>query len=221
VLLEGRRLIETAAAAGIPYELFTTDEADPLGGAARRTFLVTSDILEVIATTVHPQDAVAVAAWQPLLELPASVHRVLILSGMSDPGNVGTIIRTAAALGADAVVSVESSCDVTNPKVLRASAGTVFSIPVVVVPKADALQTHLRGTGTAQVGAVSRGGLAPARVKEACPDAFALWLGSESHGLDAQILDGLDLVVTIPMIETVESLNAAAAAAILLYTLIT
>ncbi|MCC7076767.1 MAG: RNA methyltransferase [Acidimicrobiia bacterium] len=218
VLLEGRRLIRSAAEAGVEFELFTCDAEDDLAAFAVESFVVDAHVLREIATTVHPQDVVAVARWAPDRTVPRGVVRAVVLCRMSDPGNVGTIVRTAAALGVDAVVTTRGSCDLTNPKVLRASAGAVFSVGLGADLDSDDVFEYL-GSRLPHVAAVSAGGELPARVRSDCRNGFVLWLGSEAHGLGSEILERAGCAVTIPLSRPIESLNAATAGAILLWEL--
>lgn len=205
-----------AAAAGVPFDLFTVDPEDALAEQARDAHLVDLDLLEEICTTVHPQNVAAVADWRPDRSPPPGTESALVLCGMADPGNVGTTIRTAAALGLGAVVLAGGTCDVTNPKAMRASAGAVFSIPVCVVLNPGAVKAALP-PGHHHVAAVARDGDPPATVQSRVADGFTLWLGGEARGLDADILELVDSRVTIPVRPPVESLNVGAAAAILLW----
>jgi TrmH family RNA methyltransferase len=133
----------------------------------------------------------------------------VVAAGVADPGNVGTILRSAEAAGAGAVVLTEGTVDAFNPKVVRASAGALFHVPVVGdVPAAD-----LALLGVPLLGAVAAGGRAydEAPLDQPC----ALVLGSEAHGLPPGLrLDGL---VTIPHRGRAESLNVAMAATVLCF----
>lgn len=169
-----------------------------------------------MATTTHPQGIVAVARWRPLETVPNDARRVLVLAGVADPGNVGTLVRSAAAAGWDAVV-VAGGCDPTNPKALRASAGGVFRIPVVRLRDAAGALAGLAAAGFTLWGAAARGGVAPTDVTR--PERLALVIGGEAHGLPPGVADVCDLTVTIPLGGEVESLNAAAAGAVLLFSL--
>lgn len=205
-----------AAAAGLSFDLFTVDPDDTLAEHARDTHLVDLSLLREICTTVHPQDVAAVADWRPDGSPPPGVDSALVLCGMADPGNVGTTIRTAAALGLGAVVLAGGTCDVTNPKAMRASAGAVFSIPVCVVTQPGEVRAVLPPDHH-HVAAVARGGDLPTTVHGRFSGGFTLWLGGEARGLEADVLDMADSAVTIPIRPAVDSLNVGAAAAILLW----
>jgi TrmH family RNA methyltransferase len=130
---------------------------------------------------------------------------VVVLAGVSDPGNAGTVIRSAVAAGAAGVLLTPGSVDPTNPKVVRASAGAIFALPVASVDDVSAL-------GLTTVGAVA-GGLSPDDVDLAGP--IALILGGEASGLpDGELYD---TEVALPLDGGVESLNVAMAGTVLLY----
>lgn len=218
MLVEGVRLVAAAAEAGIDFDtVFAVDPGVAVGCGADPSVVVVCDdrVLGHVAGTAHPQGVVAVARWRPRRDLPdtdAAAGGVLVLDGVADPGNTGTLIRTAAALGCTAVVTTKGSCDVTNPKALRASAGAVFRVAVHAGLAADAVLDWCRSVGVTGLAAVARGGDAPQR-----PDGpWALWIGSEAHGLAPERVTAIGRTVTIPVAAGVESLNAAAAGAVLL-----
>ena len=218
VLLEGRRLVAAALDAAVPLDaLFVTDSTETLALAPGvRATLVAPDLLASVATTAHPQGIVAVAAWTPLDALPATARRVLVLAGVADPGNSGTLVRSAAAAGWDAVV-VAGGCDPTNPKALRASAGATFRVPVVRARDAADVLAGLAAAGFTVVGAATRGGVGPGDVPRG--GRLALVVGGEAHGLPPVAALACDTLVTVPLHRDVESLNAAAAGAVLLFAL--
>jgi TrmH family RNA methyltransferase len=147
--------------------------------------------------------------------LPAAPRLVCVLAEVRDPGNAGTVIRAADAFGADAVATTSGSVDPQSPKAARAAAGSLFHLPVVAgVPWPD-LRAALRERQLRLVGADPH---APATVQAAPLDEpMALVLGNEAHGLPPAVRDDLDLVVRVPLAGRAESLNLAAAAAVLLY----
>ena len=201
-------------------ELYAVDLTDPLAqqAAARGVEVVQVDakVLEALAETVTPQGLVGVA---PLLSgvLPDRPRLVAVLHEVNDPGNAGTVIRTADAAGADGVVLTAGSVDPHNGKCVRASAGSLWHLPVVT--DADALGTIaalqaqgvrvLAATGAGEVDLDELDGLAE-------PTAWVL--GTEAHGLPADVLQAADVRVRIPIHGRAESLNLATAAAVCLYT---
>jgi TrmH family RNA methyltransferase len=137
--------------------------------------------------------------------MPAAASLVLVADRLGDPGNAGTIIRSAEAAGADAVVLTPGSVDPFNPKVIRASAGSLFRIPVVEAPL-DAIGLRLLGTSSHHGTIYTDADLA---------GPVAIVVGNEAHGLPADAPMGA--WVTIPIAGSVESLNAAMAATVLLF----
>jgi TrmH family RNA methyltransferase len=132
-----------------------------------------------------------------------------------DPGNAGTLIRSAEAAGAHGVIFCRGSVDVTNPKTVRASAGALFHVPVVEGCDPQEVLGVLGDLGLQRIAAVAHGGERPDRVDLALP--VALVFGNEAWGLPADVLSGVDTAVTIPMPGRSESLNLGMAASILLY----
>jgi TrmH family RNA methyltransferase len=139
---------------------------------------------------------------------------VLVADAISDPGNLGTMIRSAAALGAAAVVATGDACDMLNPKVVRATMGALFRVAVAEHRSLDEVLDALRERGIAVIATIPRGGVPPWEIDLARPTA--LLVGSETGGLSPRVIDRSDARVTIPMHGGSESLNAATAAAALL-----
>ena len=176
-------------------------------------------VLERIGTTRTPQPVLAVARFGPAaLDVVVAAARdrsALVVVGVSDPGNLGTILRSAEAAGVGGVVVAGDAVDVRSPKVVRASAGSVFGLPVAVVPDALPALGALRAAGVVTVGAVARGGDAPDGI--GLGRGAALVLGNEAHGLDPALTAAVDRLVTIPMAGPTESLNVAMAATVLCF----
>ncbi|MDW3179413.1 MAG: RNA methyltransferase [Acidimicrobiia bacterium] len=167
-----------------------------------------------------PQPALAVVTM-PVLDLDerfvSDNAMFLVLVDIADPGNVGTLLRTAEATGCQGVVVTSTTADVTSPKVVRASAGSVLRVPIAEVD-GDVLAASLRQLG-AHVVATAMNGVAYDQVALDRDASVALLLGSEAHGLD-EVTRGLaDHVVSIPMHGRVESLNVATAGAVLAFDL--
>lgn len=174
-----------------------------------------SGVLDRIGDVTTSQGVLAVVsqretAWPE----PDAAPFVLVLAGLQIPGNVGTLIRAAAAAGAGAVV-VAGGVDPTNPKVVRSSAGALFGIDVVTVASpADALE-RLRAAGYRIAATVVEGG-EPYDVADLSAPVAVL-LGSEAHGIDTATREAADLLVTIPMAGPTESLNVAMAGTVLCF----
>ena len=174
--------------------------------------------MAAITDTVNSQGVVAVCG-RPALSLAdvASPRLVLLLDEVRDPGNVGTLIRSADAFGASAVIATTGTAEVWSPKAVRASAGSVFHVPVVAgVGFFDAVM-WARHSGLNLLGTVAAG-----RRLDQIGDALkrpTLWVvGNEAHGLSSDHLAVLDETVAVPMWGKAESLNVQAAAAICLYS---
>ena len=212
-VVEGAKLVEAAFEAGlVPIEVYTLERgslADRCEAAGSQVFEVSRPVIEALSTTVEPQDVVAVVAIPEAK--PLERVQTVVAVGISDPGNTGTLIRTAAALGWQSALL--DGADPWSPKVLRASAGTQFSHPAVRVQSID----DLSAAGLAPVAAIVSGGLAPADVILRQP--LALLIGNEAHGLPDELVAQCDVEVTIPMPGEAESLNAAVAGAIAMYAL--
>jgi TrmH family RNA methyltransferase len=140
---------------------------------------------------------------------------LLICEELQDPGNVGTLIRTAAAAGAGGVILTQGSADLYNPKVLRSAAGAALCIPVVTdVPVTQAL-ARLKSQALPLYAAHPRGTVLPYELN--MKKGFCLLIGNEAHGLSDEAATQADALVYLPMINKTESLNASAAGSILLY----
>jgi RNA methyltransferase, TrmH family len=173
-------------------------------------------VLRKVTDAVSPQPVVATAA--PPLSAPAAIAPsgfVLVLSDVADPGNLGTAIRSADAAGPVAVVICGEGVDVCNPKALRATAGSAFQIPVVVLDTLGHAADVLHGSGREVLGAVVRD--APSLWSTTLGDRCAVVVGAEATGLDAADLEHLDGAVRIPMAGGAESLNAGVAASIVCF----
>ncbi len=228
VVLEGPRTVGEALDAGLSLRTVAVPESQAAAGAVvgvcerlgpdADVLVVADPVFERLAPSVSPQPMLAVAD-RPAAELPSAVGAddlVLVLIGVADPGNVGTIVRAADAFGAAAVVAVEGA-DPWGPKAVRASAGSVLRVPVVTGLGAAEALSGLRRAGARIVAADPRSG----RPHDSGPLAgggIAVVLGSEPRGLDRAAIDGLvDDWVRIDMVGRAESLNVAMAATLLAY----
>jgi TrmH family RNA methyltransferase len=219
-VVEGARLIEEAARApGAPRLALYVDGLDPRAQAALEQLRVRGAALELATTQVMaaasgtetPPGLLAVVPL-PVLEPLAPLTLALVLDGLRDPGNLGTILRTADAAGVQAVFLTPGTVDAYNPKVVRAAMGAHFHLPVVALGW-DALAQRL--AGLALWLAEARAGEAYPRVDWRAPSA--LMIGSEANG-PSQAARRLALGrVSIPMPGRAESLNAAVAAGIILF----
>lgn len=221
LLVEGLNVVEEAVAAGDVRELFLSDE---IAQSARGRALTARGLpvhalserdLRALAETRTPAGAFALAAdpcgpFDPV-HVPDEAL-VLLAAGVADPGNLGTLIRTAAALGIAAVVTAAGSVEATNPKVVRATAGALFRIPV-----RSGEATALREAGF-RIWVADAGGRPFSEFADR-PPRLALAVGNEPRGVPADVIDAADATVAVPQAGGVESLNVAVATGILLYAL--
>jgi TrmH family RNA methyltransferase len=214
----------------VVHELFVTSvaatrDADLVrtaAGVGIRVSTVTDRAATGLSETVTPQGIVAVCDLvdRPLGgALGGAPRLVAVLCGVSDPGNAGTVIRVADAAGADAVVFAADTVDPHNGKCVRASAGSLFHIPVARVREVDQVLAAAR---RADLRLVAADGRAADDLGKASRDGRltrpTAWLfGSEAHGLDASIVTRLDDTLRVPMYGRAESLNLATAVAVCLY----
>jgi RNA methyltransferase, TrmH family len=207
---------EQAAAAATPDMALGTVLAR-LERDGRRVIELGSGVLAKAVDTVTPQAVAAVARRNPAAidEVAGTQGLVVVLAGVSDPGNAGTLLRSAEASGAAAVIATSGSVDLFAPKTVRASAGSLFRVPVVIDGSAAEVIDVLRDHGRRCVATVARGGV-PYDESDLTAEV-AIVLGNEAHGLDTELVDRLDLTVTIPMLGAAESLNVAMAGTILCF----
>lgn len=229
-LLEGTHVVEAADEAQYPLQqLFYTAEwwrrhghlGQRLQDRAQDVREVTPAVIKALATTVNPDGVMATAARRPFLTTVGYPSLGLVVERLQDPGNLGTMIRTVAAAGADGLWLSADSVDIDHPKVLRASAGQWFRAPLQVC---DALPVAL---ATAQATATQSG--QELQVVATTPSAStAYWtldlhrptvflLGNEGSGLSDRLLAAATHHVSIPLAAGVESLNVAISAALFLY----
>lgn len=180
-----------------------------------RVVEVSGDVMESVSPSKTPQGVLAVCTIpaRPLPSRLEGAHYVL-LDGVQDPGNVGTILRTADAFWTDGVFLVNGCADIWSPKTVRASMGAVFRCPAWNAEAADVISL-LRDCGIPLYGAALRDDTLDAR--EVDYTCAAVAIGSEGRGLSQQVLALCDRTIRIPMRDRCESLNAAAAATVLLW----
>lgn len=227
-LVEGAAEIALALAAGVqPQEVFICPElVRPETAGLRERLPAGTPVLEVgpaafakLAYREGPDGWLAVTALPggPLSALPLPAGRpalVLVCEAVEKPGNLGAILRTADAAGADGLIVCGPATDLGNPNVIRASRGAVFSVPVALASADEAL-AWLRGRGLRLAAATPQAELAYTAADLRGPVAIAV--GAEDRGLSALWLQAADLAVRIPMAGRVNSLNVAASAALILY----
>ncbi|MGV2874994.1 RNA methyltransferase [Macrococcus capreoli] len=215
-LIEGFHLVEEAAKSNIDIEMILTVNPEKLNEVivenSKEQFEITFKIAEKLSQTEAPQGIYAVCNMPEVSNI--EMNKVLYLDRIQDPGNVGTIIRTADAAGMDAVIIAKGTVDIYNDKVLRASQGSVFHIPVVEMDFAEA-KDLVKGKvyGTSLDNAVDYKSIEANK-------QFMLVLGNEGQGVDEAILAQTDENLYVPIHGKAESLNVAVCAGILMYHLI-
>jgi TrmH family RNA methyltransferase len=232
--IEGPKLIEEALRAGLRVKtIFAAQGADQTSGRASERILeklslpreteilhLPKKLLDQALATETPQSIAALLeppkwTWEQLLgSRRNSAPLVVVLAGLQDPGNLGTILRSAEAFGATGVVSLPGTVSAWNAKAVRASAGSVFRVPFLTSEIDDCIP-RLHGSGLAILAALSHGAQQVHSVDLARP--VAVIIGNEGNGVPGALAARADSTITIPFPGPVESLNAAVAASVLLY----
>jgi RNA methyltransferase, TrmH family len=206
----------TAAAPEAAPEVSTVQRlVDQAYATGSRVYELEPGVLGRIADTVTPQPVLAIVPKVDVGLEGLGADLVVVCVEVRDPGNAGTVIRSAEAAGAGGVVFCEGSVDVFNPKTVRASAGALFHVPVVCGGSALEVLGQLGRAGWWRLGTTPRGGQ-----DYACTDLsrpVALVLGNEAHGLRSDLEAVLDATVTIPIAGKAESINVGMAAAVLCF----
>ncbi len=224
-LLEGTHLVETACQVNCSlvslcctadWQTRYPQVWEIASQQAQRTELVTPVVLQSMATTQHPDGVIATAVRTRLQQLTNKPLKLgLVLEGLQDPGNLGTIIRTAAAVEADGIWLSENSVDIDNPKVLRSSAGAWFRIPLLVSENLPEVVKSQQAQEVQIIATLSSAKQTFWQLDLTQPTLILL--GNEGAGLSDALVRRADATVSIPISQGVESLNVAIAAALLLY----
>jgi len=224
--IEGPNLLHEAVRAGLRIHCVFVS-AEELASEQENTLppgteilLLPQDLLSSVLTTETPQPVAALVdppdwTWAQVLGVTQSTAPLLlILAGLQDPGNLGTILRSAEAFGANGVICLPGTVSAWNPKAVRASAGSVFRVPVITATPESAF-THLRAAGIETL--VATAATAPAADRIRLAHATAFLIGNEGNGVPEKIAALADGAIRVPCPGPVESLNAAVAASVLLY----
>ena len=237
---DGIKLLCEAAAKDVEIELIAVSEALDDGAyekiselikdgkiSKEKLLYVTEQVFEKISEELSPEGVITVAKFidEKHRELKSvddyslsSSERILLAESLRDPGNLGTVIRTSAALGIDRLIITDDCADIYNPKTVRAAMGGLFSLNIDIVKASElvTLVTALKNSGRRIYATALRENAKEIGTLELqFGDAFLI--GNEGHGLSAQAIDVASDVAIIPMTEGSESLNAAAAAAICIW----
>ncbi|MDJ1174366.1 TrmH family RNA methyltransferase [Roseofilum capinflatum] len=224
-LLEGTHLVEAAcqvnarleSAAYTPEWLAKYPQiGEKLPECCERVQPVSYEVLKSIATTVNPDGVIATLRRDARKPLSPQLNRLgLILETVQDPGNLGTIIRTGAGVGLEAIALSQDSVDLDHPKVLRASAGAWFRVPMAMQPSLPDFISQCRQE---QMQIIATTADAPQTYWDInWTQPTWVLLGNEGAGLSSDLLELADRQVSIPIAEGVESLNVAISAALILY----
>ena len=218
VAIEGLHLVEEAIKSGLALRtVFRFGRPRRLDREAcagdTEVLITTEEVFRSATTTEHPQGIAALVETPSftLAQMLAGTPLVVVAAGLQDPGNLGTLVRSAEAFGATGMILLPGTVSLWNAKTLRASSGSAFRLPIVSMT-AEAAFRALREAGVEIVAAVARDGQ---RSRPARP--AALLIGNEGAGLPEEWIATADARVTIPFSGPVESLNAAVAGSVLLY----
>lgn len=224
--VEGFRIVEEAVRSGLKLRaVFFSESAEPRAtrllpqvGAHVEALLLPDKLFASAVPSQTPQGVAALVHLKTFSVdniLESKSEGVLaVVAGVQDPGNLGTILRSAEAFGAKGVLLGEGTVSIYNSKVVRASAGSAFRIPVAAADL-TVLMARLRGRGTRMLAASSHKGT-PLPQADLRGDV-AIFVGNEGAGIHKKLLGEMDEIVTIPHSPRVESLNAGIAASIVLY----
>ena len=230
-LCEGARLCRDAVLSGIEIEIcFYTEQAEkrygeylaPIFEVCGERYMVEEHVAELLSSTKASQGVYCVCKIPPRLGQPFSETdftqpNLLVLENLQDPGNLGTVLRTAEALGVEEIFLAGQCADVLSPKVLRASMGAVFRGKLFLEANAEKLCKLLKEQGYLLHAAVPDRTAREITAVDFTKDRHAVLIGNEGNGLTEQTLALCHDRVTIPMEGRAESLNASAAATILLW----
>jgi RNA methyltransferase, TrmH family len=222
ILLDGAHLVAEALDAGVPVEVVLTDGRAPdlshrARAAGAAVYAGSAAVLEAASPVRTPTGTVAIASWQPaaLSDLfTRTPALVLGLSGVQDPGNAGSVVRSADALGGTGVAMLDGGADPAGWRALRGAMGSTFHLPVARGTTNDLVQAA-RQAGVRLAATVAAGGERLESVDLRSP--IVVLLGNEGAGLAADVVEHADLALTVPMRPGVDSLNVAVTAAVILY----
>jgi TrmH family RNA methyltransferase len=220
-LIEGTNLLEEATLEGAQVETVLVRKGyGPIPQElTEKSFLVEPAIFDRLAQTENSQGVIAMvkkpefsqAAW---IEKGAGGN-FLVLDRLQDPGNIGTLIRTADAAGYSLVIAMKGTADIYSPKVVRAAAGSLFRVPVVLINDSHELISFIKAAGGKLVATCFD--TDRYYFQEDLTRNVALIIGNEGNGISQELLERADVKIKIPMAGTIESLNAAVAGALLMY----
>lgn len=219
-IVEGYHLVDEASKTNLLEAIISTDEKELKKINNVKRYLVNDAIINKIATTKNPQNILGIVKMLdhnitnlvPIIK--ENKTKLIMLDDVNDPGNLGTIIRTAAGLGYDGIIMSPNTVDLYNEKVIRSTQGVMFKIPII---KAN-LQEVIKLLKKEKVFCIGTALTNAKDVKHITKkDKFAICLGNEAKGISKEVLDNMDENVRIAMNNDVESLNVSIAAGIIMY----
>ena len=212
-VVEGVHLVEETFKAGVLVEVFQTDEEIHF---EVDTNIVSMEVMKKISTTDTPTNIVGVCRKKYYENIIG--NHLLLLDEIQDPGNLGTIIRSAVAFGVDMILLSENTVDLYNSKVLRATQGLFCHIPILTVSAKDTI-ISLKESGYSICGTDVNGGIDLYNYSKDSLEKYCLIMGNEGNGIRKEIRELCDINLYIPMKNGVDSLNVGVACSILLYEL--
>lgn len=219
-IVEGYHLVNEASKTNLLEAVISSDEKELKKINNVKRYLVSDAIINKIATTKNPQNILGIVKMLdhnitnlvPIIK--ENKTKLIMLDDVNDPGNLGTIIRTAAGLGYDGIIMSPNTVDLYNEKVIRSTQGVMFKIPII---KAN-LQEVIKLLKKEKVFCIGTALTNAKDVKHITKkDKFAICLGNEAKGISKEVLDNMDENVKIAMKNDVESLNVSIAAGIIMY----
>jgi len=223
VLLDGEHVVAEAIGSGVPIEVLLAADTGASALARRAEaagatiYLCPPAVLEAASPVHTPSGVVAIASWEPAAAAALFARTPALILGLvdvQDPGNAGSTIRSADALGATGVATLDGTADPAGWRAMRGAMGSTFHLPIARGSSAEILQ-HARRAGVAVAATVASGGQSADAVDLRAP--WLVLLGNEGGGLTKDIVNQADTKLSVPMRSGVESLNVAVTAALVLY----
>ena len=231
-ILEGKRLIEAALAGGADFRqvfltpaFFKSAENDNLLADLKlkaEFIYVEESLLKETASTVNPQGILAVVEESVFKgdDFYQKADKILLLDRIQDPGNMGTMIRTAVAAGFDGIIALKGSVDIYNQKVIRATMGGIFSIAIRQKLSQNDFLKEIKEKASAYEILAADIEADDYHFEHNYSDKLILMIGNEANGLDSKLLDTATSKIKIPLAGEIESLNAAVAASVISFEIL-
>ena len=219
-IVEGYHLVNEASKTNLLEAIISTDEKELKKINNVKRYLVNDAIINKIATTKNPQNILGIVKMLdhnitnlvPIIK--ENKTKLIMLDDVNDPGNLGTIIRTAAGLGYDGIIMSPNTVDLYNEKVIRSTQGVMFKIPIIKANLQEVIKM-LKKEKVLCIGTALTNAKDVKHITE--KDKFAICLGNEAKGISKEVLDNMDENVKIAMKNDVESLNVSIAAGLIMY----